>query len=250
MMEFDINTVEFDILDVLHVVRRVDTTKPCLAQSPGWPFAALSCRLSGYSEILADGRIFRPDVDNYILSPAGKKYVHHHFNEELIIVHLNFTRNPPPDIQLFFCMDPSIKERFWTLHKNWMEKKPGYLCKCKSILYDVFSLFQQVKFISISTKITESMKYLYSNYRSPGFSIREMIACSYVSESYFRRTFRQLYKCSIVEFVNRLRVDYAKSLIESRSYSISEVAELSGFRDDKYFSQVFKKFTGSTPSGY
>ena len=43
----------------------------------------------------------------------------------------------------------------------------------------------------------------------------------------------------IVEFVNRLRVNYAKSLIESRSHSITEIAAMAGFRDEKYFSQVF-----------
>ena len=47
-----------------------------------------------------------------------------------------------------------------------------------------------------------------------------------------------------------LRIEYAKELIHSKYYTISQCAEMSGFSDAKYFSTVFKKYTGIPPSKY
>ena len=45
-------------------------------------------------------------------------------------------------------------------------------------------------------------------------------------------------------------MEYAKRLLASDYYRVYEVADMAGFSDVKYFSTVFKKETGSTPSEY
>ena len=246
-MDFDINELDFMIVDVMKYVR---TEKQALVTCNGRPFAALSCRLFGDSEIHVDSQVLRPDVEHYLLCPANTKYTQIYHDEELIAVHLVFTKGGPQKAMLIRCANPDIKDAFVKLYACWSQKKAGYVCKCKSIIYNLFYMFYVANLDKSGEKIQDSMNYLHANYRSRSFSIQEMVDRSCLSQAYFRRIFKQQYSCTIVEFINRLRVDYAKSLIESDGYSIKEIAFMTGFDDEKYFSQVFKKITGIQPSKY
>ena len=53
-----------------------------------------------------------------------------------------------------------------------------------------------------------------------------------------------------VEFVKKLRIEQAKSLLESRRYTVGQIAQMTGFSDEKYFSLVFRKTVGCPPSRY
>ena len=62
--------------------------------------------------------------------------------------------------------------------------------------------------------------------------------------------FKNIYGTTVVKFVNALRGEYAKTLMSSRKYTIAEIAHLSGFADEKYFSRVFSKRYGYPPSHF
>jgi YesN/AraC family two-component response regulator len=47
-----------------------------------------------------------------------------------------------------------------------------------------------------------------------------------------------------------VRINHAKELISTTSMKISEIGQAVGFADIYYFSKVFKKATGITPSDY
>jgi YesN/AraC family two-component response regulator len=57
---------------------------------------------------------------------------------------------------------------------------------------------------------------------------------------------------SPTEYMNNLRIEKAKKLLtdNSQESSISDIAEQCGIKDPFYFSRIFKKFTGDTPSEY
>ena len=54
----------------------------------------------------------------------------------------------------------------------------------------------------------------------------------------------------VKEYVTRLRIEKAKSLIENTNLSIAEISEMTGFASQSYFSTAFKNSTGMTPSQY
>jgi AraC-like DNA-binding protein len=56
--------------------------------------------------------------------------------------------------------------------------------------------------------------------------------------------------CSIISYLTDLRIENAKDLLRRREYSISAVAEKTGFASVHYFSSVFKNHTGMTPRQY
>lgn len=52
------------------------------------------------------------------------------------------------------------------------------------------------------------------------------------------------------EYVNKLRIDKAMELLRKNELSITEIAECTGFSTSRYFSTIFKKYTGITPTKY
>ena len=246
-MIFEPSELEFKILDVFKLSRTADQ-KPGVCR--GRPFASLSCRLSGYSELESKGKRFRASTENCLFIGAGAKFTHFYNEEEVVVVHLSLD-NASFGIELIPCGLPEIRERFLALYSTWTAKGAGYVLKCKSILYEIFYLFcAEQDSRQEREKIKPSMDYLYSEYMNEDFSTEKMIAHSYISPAYFRRIFKSIYGTSIVKFVNSLRIEYAKALMTSRKYTVGELARLAGFSDEKYFSRIFKHITGLSPSEY
>jgi Response regulator containing CheY-like receiver domain and AraC-type DNA-binding domain len=71
-----------------------------------------------------------------------------------------------------------------------------------------------------------------------------------VSNAYLSTLFTQNLGCSFVDYLNRTRIEYACDYMHDGRMKIYEIAFKVGFRDEKYFSKVFKKVTGQSPTEY
>ena len=71
-----------------------------------------------------------------------------------------------------------------------------------------------------------------------------------VSGSYLSRKFKEATGQTYLDFLNKYRIQKAVKLLETGTYKIYEVSEMTGFSDYKYFSTVFKKYTDSSPSDF
>ena len=81
-------------------------------------------------------------------------------------------------------------------------------------------------------------------------SLNEVCRKSFVSRVYFNRVFKKAYEMTPVTYINSTRIKRAAELIKTDGYTNSEIAELCGFNDIKYFYTVFKKYTGKTCREY
>ena len=61
-------------------------------------------------------------------------------------------------------------------------------------------------------------------------------------------TVRTLYGMTPNELISRIRIQAAEELLRQTSATVFEIAYRTGFNDPKYFSRVYKKLTGRTPS--
>ena len=52
------------------------------------------------------------------------------------------------------------------------------------------------------------------------------------------------------EYITKIRIEKAKSLIETTSLTIAEISDMTGFASQSYFSTAFKNYEGMTPSAY
>ncbi len=72
----------------------------------------------------------------------------------------------------------------------------------------------------------------------------------HISPEYLSREFKKESGENFIDFLLRLRINKAKEYMRQGNYKTYEIARLVGYHDEKYFSKVFKKTTGFTPSEY
>lgn len=79
-------------------------------------------------------------------------------------------------------------------------------------------------------------------------SVKEVAKAACLSEYHFIRTFKQCFDKTPIQYLKELRLESAKKLLLSETYSISEIATLCGFSDIFYFSLSFKKAFQQSPT--
>lgn len=96
---------------------------------------------------------------------------------------------------------------------------------------------------------SDILSYLEQHY-SENPSLMEIAATFNYSVSHICRVFKKSYNESIVNYVIKLKINEALKLIEQNEKSLNSICEILGFDDIAYFSRLFKKHTGMTPSAY
>ncbi|GIP34168.1 helix-turn-helix domain-containing protein [Paenibacillus sp. J2TS4] len=92
-------------------------------------------------------------------------------------------------------------------------------------------------------------KYIREHY-DKDISLQDVAATVHMSESYFSRVFKKYSGVSFIEYVTQLRLEKAKQLLQRPDAKIYEVALAVGYQDSRYFSQLFRKWTGETPTEF
>ncbi|AJY76991.1 helix-turn-helix transcriptional regulator [Paenibacillus beijingensis] len=98
-------------------------------------------------------------------------------------------------------------------------------------------------------KVNELLDYIHQNYpdKITGSAIETKFECNY---DYINRIFHEVTGYPITRYVNLVRINHAKELIEATHLSMNEIGYLTGLNDPYYFSKVFKKYVGLSPSQY
>jgi signal transduction histidine kinase/DNA-binding LacI/PurR family transcriptional regulator/AraC-like DNA-binding protein len=100
-----------------------------------------------------------------------------------------------------------------------------------------------------SALVKQAVAYVHQHYARP-FSRWELAGALGVSEDYLSRIFRQEMGLSPWQYLNRYRILQAKELLLHTSEDMRIVARQVGFTDPAYFSRVFHRITGSSPTAY
>lgn len=91
--------------------------------------------------------------------------------------------------------------------------------------------------------------YMELNYQQK-FNQAEYAKMFNVNKEYLCRKFKEVYGVSMVTYLNEIRINHAKRLLRTTNLKISNISELIGYDNDKYFAKLFKKATAVTPSAY
>ncbi|NLN05716.1 MAG: AraC family transcriptional regulator [Clostridiaceae bacterium] len=71
-----------------------------------------------------------------------------------------------------------------------------------------------------------------------------------ISSRYLRKKFKEAFGVNVNHYITIQRINLAKKLLADRSLSVVKVAGEAGFSSSQYFSHVFKKMVGVTPTEY
>ncbi len=93
------------------------------------------------------------------------------------------------------------------------------------------------------------IKYVKKNYKQ-NFTMQDLMSFSAMSESTVLRTFKRITGYPPFVYQMRLRIFTAINEITSSNKNITGIAYDVGFNDSNYFSRMFRKFTGFSPSEY
>lgn len=91
--------------------------------------------------------------------------------------------------------------------------------------------------------------YIEAHYMED-ISLQDAAAQLHYSDAYFCRFFKQNFDKNFIMYLSELRVEKAKELLEDMTVNVKDISQRVGFRDSGYFTKVFKRVTGVTPSEY
>lgn len=149
----------------------------------------------------------------------------------------------------------SLKTDIYNEYYNRMLALPGagfeQTGHIKAFLYGIMTEFslglhRENIISSRFSGIYKGIMYMERHYAS-NVRISKLAEICHVSESCFRRLFRQYSGMSPTEYISRLKEAKAKLMLKSNLFTIAEVAASLGFDDPFYFSRFYKRMTGKSP---
>ena len=100
-----------------------------------------------------------------------------------------------------------------------------------------------------SPAIIRAMAYCNEHYAGK-LTLNELADLVRLNKSYFSQLFHKEVGMPFSDYVESVRICHAQQYLRKSNYSMAEIAELVGFANQNYFTKVFKKVTGFTPSQY
>ena len=131
------------------------------------------------------------------------------------------------------------------LLKPWKEEK---LCEL------INTAIENVRSVQKTDSIVHSQKdiikdYIDRNYKKD-ISAKDVAGILGYSDVYFSKVFKQLFDDNFINYLTKIRIDRAKVLLKDISFNIKEVGKSVGYADSNYFTKVFKRSIGMSPSEY
>ena len=71
-----------------------------------------------------------------------------------------------------------------------------------------------------------------------------------LSNCWFIQCFKEITGSSPLQYILKLRISNAQSLLENTDYTITEIANMVGYTNSLYFSRLFHKYIGMSPKEY
>ena len=147
----------------------------------------------------------------------------------------------------------SAFEKMITAHYNKQEYGNelcnGYMLVLLALINQSTIDSQKTKKAHGSEQLEKVLSHMHIYFDEP-IDIKKYANMCHLSEDRFIRMFKANTGLPPYRYQLKVRIERAIEMLENRSLSVSECAEVVGFGDVAYFSRIFKKFTGHPPSYY
>ncbi len=101
----------------------------------------------------------------------------------------------------------------------------------------------------IPPSVLKAKFHIENNFHSE-ITLDDIARAAHLSRQHISELFRNYFKQSPVAYAIGLRLDYARELLCRTNWSISKIAEESGFKNVYYFCRIFRKKNCCTPTDF
>jgi AraC-like DNA-binding protein len=148
--------------------------------------------------------------------------------------------------------DPKVIGLFKQLTRVWMEREDLYRIDARALTMLVINellrrLFRDRMFKPIDLRIESIKDFINENYQTE-LTVPLLAEKTGLCPVYLGALFMRYEACSISEYINKIRVNHALEILRTERLSVKETAYVCGYSDAFYFSRIFKKYTGVSPS--
>jgi AraC-like DNA-binding protein len=137
---------------------------------------------------------------------------------------------------------------------RYLQKEKHTQQPFENLLLDVFNNY--LKTPADSKRKTpawaQELKEIIQDHIDTSLSLKEISKGLEINPSYLSREFSKYFEdLTFGEYIRKQRIEKAKELMSSpQTYSLTEIAYLTGFSDQSHFTRIFKKHTGNNPSAF
>ena len=173
--------------------------------------------------------IFRESREDYTIAEFTRLIV------ELAGVMKRFARRKKLDENLL-----PEKTEFWSI-----EEVQDYMFNLSGEIFKRLHLQEQNQY---SKNVIQMLEYIHTNFHK-NIALQDIAEAVQLSEGHARKCFKQEVGVTVVDYLTNYRIDRAKEMIRNGE-RITRVYEKAGFASSQYFSYVFKKNEGISPSEF
>lgn len=162
----------------------------------------------------------------------------------------------PSTGQVFYTgTSPEYQWLFRQMIQEMQCARPNYEELLSMLLRHIFVLINRQikegnKATSYMLEETERAARYFNEHYNENISIEEYAEQRHVSPCWFIRKFKYYTGMPPMQYIISIRIANAQNLLESTSYTVSEIASIVGYDNPLYFSRLFKKQLGMSPMEY
>lgn len=221
---------------------------------------------SGFMFLLIGECTYKTQSSSFIMSPNSIAYLpkgsHYTFSCQSLEISyylLNFESFDVKGEPLVFADSPTlldnklskiiieeIKEIIHLTDSSSINTNLNKTALFYSILTKIFSAPNDL--INLG-KLAPAIHYLHENFNLK-IKTAQLAKLCYLSESHFRKLFIEKFETTPVNYRQRIQLEKAKELLGHTKLTINEIAINCGFKNQQYFTKLFKEQTGQTPKSY
>lgn len=248
----DYNTDCLHILKVFTATVYDDEIGKYMRGFGGTKFYQLGIKLKGETDITYKNKKLLYDDNAVLYLPCEKRddiIYHKIFRRAGVGVCVFFTSEYPlcDTAKIYKFQNSSAANAFRHVHREFQN---GHYLRSKSALYEILSLLDENESSTGKSTFSEVIKHMQENVDAPYIDLSETAAKFGYSTDYFRHKFCCEIGMPPQKYMTFLKIETAKELLLNSDLRVEQIGRKTGFQDPNYFTRVFKKESGCTPTDF
>lgn len=198
--------------------------------------------------------VFRPEfIDQSLINSRSFSDISHIF----LLNSLFEEGTLDNDIKLLGEDLTDIEELYIKMHHEYKSRNYGYVEILRAYLIEllvkIFRLYRKKESIKTNSReryyFDNVIKFMKEHYKQD-IKLDDLASMTFLSRNYFCSCFKECTGMTVLEYIQKLRIEEACNLLKETDMKIIDIAEDIGYSDIKFFNKLFRKITGKTPSQY